>query len=130
MAKIKGLKKIVKNSKSRFDDVSESQKLSNKQVEQFLKEHGHKEGNPANLKRSGDSSYEIKINNKGEEQIIVSEKMGDKVTKKNFTNTSVRKIANWQGYSKGGIVQSASKSKPKKMKSGGLAVRGFGAVIK
>ena len=115
--------KMKKKSKSRFDDVSESKKLNNKEVEQFLKEHGHKEGNPADLKRSGDSSYQIKINNKGKEQIIVSEKMGDKVTKKNFTNTSVKKIANWQGYAEGGTVKNSLLTDDRAMyKDGGIGI--------
>jgi hypothetical protein len=106
--------KMKKKSKVRKENEFEdtlgstpaSTKLNNRQVEKFLKEHGYKEKNPSKLKE-GDISYQFKINNKGKEDILVYEKLGDKITKTNFTNSSLRKLANWQGYAEGGIVKNS-----------------------
>ena len=106
--------KMKKKSKVRKENEFEdtlgstpaSTKLNNRQVEKFLKEHGYKEKNPSKLKE-GDISYQFKINNKGKEDILVYEKVGDKITKTNFTNSSIRKLANWQGYAEGGIVKNS-----------------------
>ena len=103
-------KKSKVGKENEFEDTlgstPASTKLSNRQVEKFLKEHGYKEKNPSKLKE-GDISYQFKINNKGKEDIIVYEKVGDKITKTNFTNSSIRKLANWQGYAEGGIVKNS-----------------------
>jgi len=106
--------KMKKKSKVRKENEFEdtlgstpaSTKLNNRQVEKFLKEHGYKEKNPSKLKE-GDISYQFKINNKGKEDILVYEKVGDKITKTNFTNSSIRKLADWQGYAEGGIVKNS-----------------------
>ena len=103
-------KKSKVGKENEFEDTlgstPASTKLSNRQVEKFLKEHGYKEKNPSKLKE-GDISYQFKINNKGKEDIIVYEKVGDKITKTNFTNSSIRKLADWQGYAEGGIVKNS-----------------------
>ena len=106
--------KMKKKSKVRKENEFEdtlgstpaSTKLNNRQVEKFLKEHGYKEKNPSKLKE-GDISYQFKINNKGKEDILVYEKVGDKLTKTKFTNSSLRKLANWQGYAEGGVVENS-----------------------
>ena len=107
-AKMKKKSKVGKENE--FEDTlgstPASTKLNNRQVEKFLKEHGYKEKNPSKLKE-GDISYQFKINNKGKEDILVYEKVGDKIKKTNFTNSSLRKLANWQGYAEGGVVENS-----------------------
>jgi len=105
--------KFIEESKNRplsenyeyFRGMKNSDIISHKDTENFLKEHGYKEGTVDDIPRIGMQNYEIKYNSMGEvDSIIARENMGDKIDEKVFKNPKLIELARYMNYAEGGEV--------------------------
>ena len=105
--------KFIEESKNRplsenyeyFRGMKNSDIISHKDTENFLKEHGYKEGTVDDIPRIGMQNYEIKYNSMGEvDSIIARENMGDKIDEKLFKNPKLIELARYMNYAEGGEV--------------------------
>ena len=88
-----------------FRGMKNSDIISHKDTENFLKEHGYKEGTVDDIPRVGMQNYEIKYNSMGGvDSIIARENMGDKIDEKVFKNPKLIELARYMNYAEGGEV--------------------------